>query len=333
MSLSISGMPCVSVHFAGILGSGMSALAQYLAWEGLAVTGSDRLRDAGHTAATRTKLEALGCRVCAQDGSGVTARTDAVVVSTAIEKDNPDVAAARARSIPVFHRSDVLAAAVASKHTIAVAGTSGKSTVTAMVFHLLRHAGKDPSLIAGANLHDLIAEGFVGNAFHGSSGLLVVEADESDGSLVKYHPAVSVFLNLSRDHQPEDETLAMFRTLAVQSGEVIVNADDPRLDALQADARFGTAARAQYRASLSSDAGAARVTVESHAFEARFPGMHMAQNLLASLCVCMRLGVDQDTLARGARAYAGIARRFDRTPTKRGITVIDDYAHNPDKVR
>ncbi len=218
----------------------MSALAQYLAWLGVVVSGSDRLLDSKETATVRGKLLELGCNLFPQDGSGIAASTDAVCVSTGIEESNPSIIAARERGIPVFHRSDVLAAISASRETIAVAGTSGKSTVTAMIFEFLTACGKAPSLISGAPLTRLEKEGLIGNACYGSSALLVIEADESDGTLVKYKPAASVFLNISRDHKSVEEVTLLFATLAAQSAWSAANADDAALDPLPVTVRFGT---------------------------------------------------------------------------------------------
>ena len=167
----INKSPCRSVHFTGIFGTGMSALAQYLRFQGIAVSGSDRLLASEDTASIRQSLEALGCNIVNQDGSGVSADTDVVCISTAIEESNPDIAAARAHGLPVVHRSDLLASIITSKKTIAVAGTSGKSTVTAMIFEFLTACGKSPSLISGAPLRRLEKQGLIGNAFSGGSDL------------------------------------------------------------------------------------------------------------------------------------------------------------------
>ena len=199
--LSIGASPCRSLHFTGIFGTGMSALAQHLRFEGIAVSGSDRLLASEDTASIRRALKGLGCAIVDQDASGITAGIDGVCISTAIEESNPDIAAARARGLPIVHRSDLLAAVISSKRTIAVAGTSGKSTVTAMIFEFLTACGKSPSLISGAPLLRLEKQGLVGNAFSGGSDLLVVEADESDGTLVKYarRPRLfSIFLRTTR---------------------------------------------------------------------------------------------------------------------------------------
>jgi UDP-N-acetylmuramate--alanine ligase len=228
-----------SLHFAGIMGSGMSAIAQYLAWSGYAVTGSDRIAFSGAMKDSREKLERCGCRIFPQDGSGITADTEALVISTAIEDHNPDVGAARQRGMPIYHRSDVLAAIVASHRTIAVCGTSGKSTVAALIFEILRGCGQSPSVITGGNLIRLSQEGLLGNAFKGHSGMLVMEADESDGTLVKYRPEKALFLNISKDHKSVADTLELFSRLSSQTPWVMKNADDPGLHSLKAARRFG----------------------------------------------------------------------------------------------
>ncbi|HXY62411.1 MAG TPA: L,D-transpeptidase family protein, partial [Nitrospirota bacterium] len=189
---------CRSVHFTGIFGSGMSALAQYLRFQGIAVSGSDRFHASEDTVSIRQSLERLGCSIVPQDGSGVGMDADVVCISTAIEETNHDIVAARSRGIPIVHRSDLLASLIAAKKTIAIAGTSGKSTVTAMIFEFLTACGKSPSLISGACLRRLEKQGLIGNAYSGGSDLLVVEADESDGTLVKYFPEAAVILNVSK---------------------------------------------------------------------------------------------------------------------------------------
>ena len=188
----------------------------------------------------RQSLEGLGCAIVRQDGTGVDEDIDAVCVSTAIEESNPDIAAARSCGLPIVHRSDLLAAIIASKRTIAVAGTSGKSTVTAMIFEFLTACGKSPSLISGAPLLRLEKQGLIGNAFSGGSDLLVVEADESDGTLVKYAPEAAVILNISKDHKSVDEIKGLFETLISRATWTATNADDPVLAALPATTRFRT---------------------------------------------------------------------------------------------
>jgi UDP-N-acetylmuramate--alanine ligase len=332
-SLLVDGRGCSWFHLAGILGSGMSAIAQYLAWHGCAVSGSDRSAGSADTAHVRTGLEKLGCRIVPQDGSGVVPSLDAVVVSTAIEESNPDIAAARTRGIRVVHRSDVLAAIVQTRRTIAVAGTSGKSTVTALCFDLLRGCGRSPSLISGANLVSLSAAGLVGNACYGRSDLLVIEADESDGSIVKYHPEISLILNVSRDHKTVDETMDLFAALAAQSTITIVNEDDHALAALPHNGSFGLAASAVYHPDhVDSFTPLVRFSRGRHAFESCLIGEHNLSNILAALAACSTLGCADAELAGALTRFVGLERRFSRVSGSGRVVVIDDYAHNPAKV-
>ncbi|MDR2591390.1 MAG: Mur ligase domain-containing protein [Chitinispirillales bacterium] len=323
-------------HFVGIFGSGMSAIAQYLAGTGVSVTGSDRLLDSPDTAKIKEALLSCGCTIHPQDGSGVTTNTGRVCVSTAIEESNPDIAAARALNIPILHRSDLLASIVKNKKSIAVAGTSGKSTVTAMIFELLTGCGMSPSLISGAALRSLEQRGLFGNAFCGTSDLLVVEADESDGTLVKYEPYASVILNLSKDHKPEDEVLEMFRRLIAQSTWSTINADDPKLHALtdSAAASFGFGGAASFKGAITGTTPlSTTVTVDGAAMTLPLPGAHNASNLLAALCVCKHLGCGDQKLSEAVSSYMGVDRRFAVTRTAKGVAVIDDFAHNPEKIR
>ena len=329
----INDKQCRSVHFAGIFGTGMSALAQYLRFQGITVSGSDRLFASEDTASMRQSLEGLGCVIVKQDGSGVTADIDIVCVSTAIEELNPDVAAASACSIPIVHRSDLLATIIASKRTIAVAGTSGKSTVTAMIFEFLTACGKSPSLISGAPLRRLERQGLIGNAFSGGSDLLVVEADESDGTLVKYAPEASVILNISKDHKDISEIRGFFETLLSKSQWTALNLDDPILASLTAAERFGHSGSASWLPDreelLPTSVKLFRNGVEYHL---PLPGSHNLENLRAALCVCEYFGCEGLTLADAVRKFEGIARRFSVTETEKGIYVIDDFAHNPVKI-
>ena len=334
MSLSINGHQIASVHFVGILGSGMSAIAQFLSWRGIAVSGSDRSFGKPETGRTARLLQKAGCRLFPQDGTGISATTDALCVSTAIESDNPDIAAGSRTTTPVFHRSDILAAIVASYRTIAIAGTSGKSTVTAMVFEFLTACGKSPSLISGAGLRRLERQELIGNAFSGTSDLLVIEADESDGTLVKYHPDLSIFLNLSKDHKPIAEVKELFRRLADQSACSIKNADDPLLDDLATDGSFALDASGGWRPeSYALTAEGGTLVKGASTFHLPLIGRHNLSNCAAALSVAERYGCTEADLQAATRTFEGVARRFVITRTTSGVTVVDDFAHNPEKIR
>lgn len=331
--LNVAGHKCRSLHLVGIFGSGMSAVAQYLRFQGIWVSGSDRFHHSDDTASIRRGLEALGCVIAPQDGSGIDEHTDIVCISTAIEEGNPDILEARRRGLPVLHRSDVLSAVISSKKTIAVAGTSGKSTVTAMIFEFLGVCGKSPSLISGASLLRLERQGLIGNAYSGGSELLVVEADESDGSIVKYRPEIAVILNISKDHKEIDELQGLFMTLAGNSSLTVINADEPLLAPIRAGIRFGRNAQASWRPDYEELMPlSARLVKGGVEYTLPLPGRHNLENLMAALSVCEALGCDAEQLSNAVRQFEGVARRFETALTRRGVYVVNDFAHNPAKI-
>jgi UDP-N-acetylmuramate--L-alanine ligase len=321
-------------HYAGLGGSGMSALAQFQVMTGGRASGSDRAFDRGEREGLRDQLDRLGIAVMPQDGSGLAADCAALVVSTAVEETVPDVVAARDRGIPIIHRSELLADFVARHRSIAVTGTSGKSTVTAMIFATLKGAGRDPSVITGGDLPELEAQGLPGNAFAGTSDLLVVEADESDGSLVRYAPAIGVILNLQRDHKEMAEVAAMFATLRARVREALVVGDPENLDPFAGGAvRFGTSARADVRGeNIELGPASSRFRVDGTAFELPVPGAHNVVNALAAIATCRVLGVELEAIVAALASFRGIGRRFQTAGRARGIEVIDDFAHNAEKI-
>jgi UDP-N-acetylmuramate--alanine ligase len=321
-------------HYAGLGGSGMSALAQFQAMMGGRVSGSDRAFDRGERAELRTQLERLGIEIMSQDGSGVTDDCAALIVSTAVEEKVADFAAARARVIPIVHRSELLGHFVASYRTLAVSGTSGKSTVTAMIFEILEGAGRDPSVITGGDLRLLQARGLPGNAFAGASDLLVVEADESDGSLVRYAPAVAVILNLQRDHKEMEEVAAMFAVLRARSREVLVMGEDENLDALAGGAlRFGFGPRADIRGvNVELAPSGSSFVVDDVAFALPVAGRHNVANALAAIAAAAALDVPLADMVGPLSCFQGVGRRFQTVGVARGVTVVDDFAHNADKI-
>jgi UDP-N-acetylmuramate-alanine ligase len=321
-------------HYAGLGGSGMSAIAQFQAMTGGTVSGSDRAFDHGDRRELRAQFETLGIHVFPQDGSGVGKDCSALVVSTAVEEQVPDYAAAKADAIPIVHRSEMLAYFVAGRRSIAVTGTSGKSTVTGMIFEILRGSARDPSVITGGDLPVLQAEGLVGNAFAGRSDLLVVEADESDGSLVRYAPAVGVILNLQRDHKEMNEVAAMFATLRARTRETLVVGDDETLDPFAGGAlRFGLSTRADVRGEdVALEAASSRFRVEDTTFTLPVPGAHNVMNALAAIAACRAVDVPLADMVAPLSRFAGIGRRFQTIGRARGIEVIDDFAHNAEKI-
>ncbi|MDJ0511850.1 MAG: Mur ligase family protein [Methyloceanibacter sp.] len=321
-------------HYAGLGGSGMSGIAQFQAIKGGRVSGSDRAFDHGERSAVRAQFEALGIGVYPQDGSGIGEDCAALVVSTAVEENVPDVATARARGVPIVHRSEMLAHFVRAYRSIAVTGTSGKSTVTGMTFEILRGCGADPSVITGGDLPALQADGLIGNAYAGDSDLLVVEADESDGSLVRYAPSIGVILNLQRDHKETDEVAAMFATLRARTRETLVVGDDANLDPFAGGAiRFGLSERADIRAvNVVHSAAGARFEVNGVSFTIPVPGVHNVTNALAAIAACVAAGLPLERMSGPLAGFAGIGRRFQTIGRASGIEVVDDFAHNAEKI-
>ena len=321
-------------HYAGLGGAGMSALAQFQAMTGGVVSGSDRAFDHGERAGLRQQLERLGIAVVPQDGSGLGPDCAALVVSTAVEEQVADVVAARAHAIPIVHRSELLAHFVGGHRSIAVTGTSGKSTVAAMIFAILSGAGRDPSVITGADLPELQAQGLPGNAFAGRSDLLVVEADESDGSLVRYAPSIGVILNLQRDHKEMTEVAAMFATLRARAREGLVVGDAENLDPFAGGAlRFGFSARAGIRGEdVELGPASSRFRVGQAAFTLPVAGAHNVANALAAIAAASLLGVALDEMVSPLAGFRGIGRRFQTVGKAHGVEVIDDFAHNADKI-
>ena len=221
--------------FIGIAGSGMSAIAQYLKGIGKNVSGSDRFFAEGQYNDTREKLEAAVINCFVQNGSGISAATDLVVVSTAIEDTVEEVQKAMQLNIPIIKRSELLSLIASSKRTIAIAGTSGKSTTCAMLFDILEYAGLEPSIISGAGLISIIKEGKIGNAKVGKGEWLVIEADESDGSIIQYKPELGLLLNVDKDHQEIDELMNLFTTFKKNSKFFVVNQSHPLAKKLSQD--------------------------------------------------------------------------------------------------
>jgi UDP-N-acetylmuramate--alanine ligase len=314
--------------FIGVAGSGMSALAQYLKGIGKDVSGSDRFFAPGVYNETQEKLEADGIRCFVQDGTGITATTDLVVCSTAIEDTVVEVQKAKELNIPILRRSELLSLIADSKKTIAVGGTSGKSTTSAMLFDILEKAGLQPSIISGAGLISIIKVG--------AGELLVIEADESDGSIVQYKPEIGLLMNIDKDHQEIEELLSLFGTFKNNSRKFITNQSHPLTAPLSSqwanDFATDTNHDAGYAASDFRQVGMEiSFKVNNQSFSLHLPGKHNMENAVAATAVAHQLGVDLATCAAALKEYQGIYRRHQVLGQKKGVWMIDDYAHNPVK--
>ena len=325
-----------NVFFIGVAGVGMSAIAQYLKGIGKEVSGSDRYFHPGEYNKTKEQLEAEGIKCFLQDGSGITEKTDLIVVSTAIEDTVYEVQKAKELGIPIIKRSELLSIIAKSKKTIAVAGTSGKSTTSAMLFQILLDANFEPSIISGAGLTSIIKQGKIGNAAVGKGEWLIIEADESDGSVVQYHPEIGLLLNIDKDHQEIDELIELFTIFKNNTNSLfIVNQSNTLAKSLSADPEidFGFENKeAGYSAeNFKQDGSSLTFEIQNQKFQMNSLGQHSVENATAAIAVAHQIGIGLKTCAESLSKYEGIYRRHQILGQKNGVWVIDDYAHNPAK--
>lgn len=311
------------VHVVGVAGVGMSALAQALLDAGYRVSGSDRHLDQGQDVDILDTLRLAGVSLHHQDGSGIHEQTVLVAVSTAIEPDNPDLVRAQQLRVPVVHRADMLARLTAGKHLVAVTGTAGKTTVTGMLGHICSEAGMDPVVVNGGIVSNWQAPNRVGSARRGNGQLMIIEADESDRSLLSFRPYACVITNVSKDHFDLPEVIALFNTFrASASGWVLLG---PRAAAV-------LDGKEQPGIELVEHADGRWVRVEHELYPVPMPGRHNAENTALVVQAALKLGVTPEKIRRALATFRGIHRRLEVVGRADGITVIDDYAHNPAKI-
>ncbi|WDA40444.1 glutamate ligase domain-containing protein [Erythrobacter sp. BLCC-B19] len=342
---SLAGRP---LFFCGIGGSGMLPLAQIAHGLGHPVAGSDRSRDQGRTPEKFAWLERSGFALFPQDGSGVTSPDQVLIASAAIEDTVPEVARARDLGCERLSRAELLSRLFnTADFSVAVGGTSGKSTVTGMIAWILTEAGHDPTVMNGAVMKNFVspANPFA-SARIGSPGLFVSEVDESDGSIALYRPTIGVLLNVSLDHKSIEELRVLFGDFVARSGTAVINLDSPEAGYL--------AARAGARVTFGIKARDADITVEPDSIDMSemglraavidnrkrevfplilpMPGLHNLSNALAAIAAASAAGIGVGHAAYALRSFAGLARRFDVVGTSpSGIPVIDDFGHNPEK--
>src|SRR5436190_4408485 len=321
--------------FIGIAGSGMSAIAQYLKGIGKNVSGSDRFFNEGEYNETKEKLEAEEIKCFAQNGEGITNDTDLIVVSTAIEDTVIEVQKAKQLNIPIIKRAALLAIIAATKKTIAIGGTSGKSTTSAMLFDILEYARLHPGIISGAGLVSLIQKEKIGNAKVGKGDWLVIEADESDGSIVEYKPEVGLLINIDKDHKEIDQLMELFRIFQMNSKRFVVNQSHSLAKQFSQNIKNDFSVNnddSGYRAHDFKQNGLSiTFKINDVAFSLNVIGRHNMENALAASAVAAQIGVDLETCAKALKNYEGIYRRHQIFGNKYGVWLIDDYAHNPVK--
>ena len=341
-------IPGQAYFFCGVGGSGMTPLALVVQALGGVVEGSDRALDQGRNLARFDFLRGRGVVLHPQDGSGISRPDQTVVVSGAVEDTIPDVAAARRVGAPIVTRAALLAELFnTSALAVGVAGTSGKSTTTGMIGWILTAAGRDPTVVNGAEMRNFVsAEAPFASARIGGGHLFVAEVDESDGSIALYRPKIAVVNNISLDHKTMDELRALFRGFVAGARTAVLNLDNAETRGLATGA--GTGGALTYSLSdpsadlLAGDlalrpagvdfAVSERASGAKAAVRLVTPGRHNVSNALAALATARACGVDLVEAAEALAGFSGISRRLEVAGEAGGVTVIDDFAHNPDKI-
>ncbi len=340
---SLEGRP---LFFCGIGGSGMLPLAQLAKGQGVEVAGSDRSFDQGRTPEKFAWLEKNGFELFAQDGSGITSPDQILIASAAVEDTVPEVARAKELGCERMSRAELLSSMFnAARFSIAVGGTSGKSTVTGMIAWILFEVGHDPTVMNGAVMKNFThADNPFASARIGSPNVFVSEVDESDGSIALYRPSVGLLLNVSLDHKSIEELRRLFGNFLKASDIAVVNLDDEESRYLKVDKSVSFAVRNQKADitvepdSIDQSALGIRAAVIDNKERRVFPlilpmpGMHNLSNALAAIAAVHAAGIDVGRAVYALRNFAGLARRFDVVgSTDSGISVIDDFGHNPEK--
>ncbi len=328
------------VGFCAVSGSGMSALAQVLSFKGVEVYGSDRSFDQGKDEKNKKALTSLGIKIYPQDGSMFENEIETLYASTAVEDTIPDVKRAKELNVPIQKRSDLLAEIFSQyKYNIAIGGTSGKSTVTAMVGYILDKAGKKPLVINGAILKNYENQKGIPNVILNEGEYCVIEADESDGSIEKYNPYISVINNITLDHKPIEELKVLFSDFAKRAQKgVVYNKDCANskvienlgLNALSFSIKNKTADF--YASDITPLADGTQYELNGKKYKLALIGAFNVANAMCAVAVCSMLGISSDEACTILQSFLGAKRRLEVLGQKTNITVIDDFAHNPDKV-
>jgi UDP-N-acetylmuramate--alanine ligase len=330
------------LHFTGIGGIGMSGIAEVLLNLGYTISGSDV-----KLSPITDRLAGLGARVFEGHAASNITGARALVISSAVDEQNPEVLEARRLQIPVIPRGELLAELMRLKYGIAVAGSHGKTTTTSMTAAILNHAGLDPTVVVGGRVGAMGGS----NARVGHSDFLVVESDESDGSFLKLSPIIAVVTNIDREHLDHYPTLEAIEDAFIEFvnktpfyGACVVCLDDPNVQAIFPAMKrriitYGASTQADMQASdigcghFASDFRLRYRGADLGRFHLRIPGRHNVLNAMAAACVALELEVKPDAIREALAAFSGVDRRFQVRGQERGVTVVDDYGHHPTEIR
>ena len=329
------------IHFVGIGGIGMSGIAEILVRLGYTVTGSD-LKPSGNT----RRLEELGCRVSIGHAQEHIEGADVVVTSSAVDRQNPEVVAAKKNGTPIIPRAEMLAELMRLKYSIAVAGAHGKTSTTSITAAILEKGGLDPTVVIGGVLK---SKGT--NAMHGLGDFIIAEADESDGSFLKFSPSIAIITNIDREHLDHYGTLATIKKAFVQFTErvpfyglSILCLDNESVQEILPEltgryTTYGLNTRADYQArGISFEGSRSFFSVYHHdellgEITLNLPGVHNVSNCLASIAAAREIGIDFPTIKCALETIQGVKRRLEKKGDRDGVMVVDDYGHHPTELK
>lgn len=328
-----------TISFCGISGSGMSPLAQIMKLSGYNVRGSDRSFDQGKDQEQKKSLQEMGINIFPQDGSAITDDLEYLYVSSAVEDSIPDVKAALEKNIPIKKRFDLLAELFHNYHKrIAVAGTSGKTTTTAMVGYILDSLKQNPCVINGGLLLNYKHQKGIPNYIYNKGDICVIEADESNGSINSYNPYISIINNIGLDHKSLQELQELFQNFANRTSfGVVINDDCEQCKNIAVKCKKITFSIKNpnadiYASNITSIPQGTTYQLDDKTFSLNLIGAFNVANALAAIATCTLLGIDKYEAATALQSFLGTHRRLEVIGKKNNITVIDDFAHNPDKI-
>ena len=325
------------IAFSGAAGNGISPLEQIMALKGYTVYGSDNSFDVGKDLDRKKALEEVGINIMPQNGSVITDDLDFLCISAAINESNPDIKAALDKKIPIKKRSDLLQELFSQyKYGFAVGGTAGKTTTTAMIGYVLDVLDKKPCMVNGGALCNFSNRKGIPNYIYNESEICVIEADESDGSIQKYHSFVGIINNISHDHTSMEKLFEYFQTFASHSENLIVNLDCPNASQINHINRKTFSTKNPQADFFVSDIqnidDGIKYTFKGKIFKLNLIGTFNISNALATIAACSLLNIDPFETAKALEGFKGIKVRLEKIGSTKGITVYNDFAHNPSKI-
>ncbi len=327
------------IVFCGAAGNGISPLEQIMVKKGFDVYGSDKSFDEGKDKNRKEALESVGIKIIPQDGSGITPDISCIYTSAALNNKNPDIKAALDLGLTIKSRSDLLSE-IFSEYPkgIAIGGTAGKTTTTAMIGYILDVLGHKPTMVNGGMLCNYEDRAGLPNYLYNDGEYCVIEADESDGSIRKYHPYIGLVNNISHDHTSMEKLIEYFSVFASHiTGALVVNYDCPNARNLKTPAKTFTYSIGNTNADLVANevravADGIEYQIEGHTFKLNLIGKFNVSNALAAISACHMAGIDKFEAAKALEGFTGIKVRLEKIGTNKNVTVYNDFAHNPSKI-